>query len=144
MSDMPFTAASFDQFCNEKKVMAAKCKACGALWLPPRPICLECHGHDMEWTQLSGKGKLISFTVIGVGPWTMTNEGYDRDHPYCSGVVELEEGPRFTAQIVGVDVDNPQNIKVGTPVTADFIERGSFSLVPEIANVRKQYLVFKA
>jgi len=98
----------------------------------------------MEWTELSGKGKLVSFTVIGVGTWTMTNEGYDRDHPYCSGVVELDEGPRFTAQITGVDVAKPQNIKIGTPVTADFMERGSFSLVPEIANVRKQYLVFKA
>ncbi len=143
MNDMPFTATSFDTFCAEKKVMAVKCKKCGVVNLPPRPICLKCNSNEMEWVELKGKGKIISFTVIGVGPWTMTSEGYDRNNPYCSGIVELEEGPRVSAQILGVDVNKPENIKVGTPVTADFVERGSFSLVPEIANIRKWYLVFK-
>ena len=144
MNDTPFTAASFDKFCGEKKLMAAKCKKCGTLWLPPRPICLKCNSDEMEWAELKGKGQLVSFTVIGVGPWTMISEGYDRDHPYCSGVVELEEGPRISTQILEVDVTKPENIKVGTAVTADFVERGSFSLVPEVAKVRKPYLVFKA
>jgi len=144
MSEMPFTAASFDKFCSEKKLMASKCKQCGTIWLPPRPLCTKCKGNQMEWVQLKGQGKLVSFTTIGVGTPTMIEAGYDRNHPYCSGVVELEEGPRFSAQILGVDVTHPENIKIGTPVTADFIERGSFSLVPAIANVRKTYLVFKA
>ena len=144
MNEMPFTAASFDKFCSEKKVMASKCKKCGAVELPPRPICTKCNSQEIEWAELKGKGKIVSFTVIGVGPWTMISEGYDRDHPYCSGIVELEEGPRITTQILGVDVNKPENIKIGNPVTADFVERGSFSLVPEVANVRKTYLVFKA
>ena len=144
MSEMPFTAASFDKFCSEKKLMASRCQKCGAVELPPRPICTKCNSQEIEWTELKGKGKIVSYTVIGVGPWTMISEGYDREHPYCSGIVELEEGPRITTQILGVDVDKPENIKIGTPVTADFVERGSFSLVPEVANVRKAYLVFKA
>lgn len=143
MNDVPFTAAAFDKFCSEKKVMAARCTQCGALYLPPRPLCAKCKGTEMEWKQLQGRGKIVSFTVIGVGPWTMMKEGYDREHPYCSGIVELEEGARFAAQILGVDVNQPANIKVGTPVVADFVERGSFSLVPEVANVRKPYLVFR-
>jgi len=98
----------------------------------------------MEWVELKGKGKLVSFTVIGVGPPTMIEEGYDRSHPYCAGVVEVEEGARITTQILGVDVDHPENIGIGTSVMADFIERGGYSLVPAIANVRKTYLVFKA
>jgi len=144
MDDMPFTAASFDKFCSEKKLMGSKCKKCGAPSLPPRPLCLKCKSHEIEWTELKGKGKLVAFTVIGVGPPTMIAEGYDRDHPYCSGVVELEEGPRITTQIVGVDVDHPENIKIGTPLTADFLERGSYSLVPALASVRKTYLIFRA
>jgi uncharacterized OB-fold protein len=144
MSDMPFTAASFDKFCSEKKLMASKCQKCGKVELPPRPICTKCNSQEIEWTELKGKGKIVSYTVIGVGPWTMISEGYDREHPYCSGIVELEEGPRITTQILGVDVNKPENIKIGTPVTADFVERGSFSLVPEVANVRKAYLVFNA
>jgi len=144
MNEMPFTAASFDKFCSEKKLMASRCKKCGAVLLPPRPRCIKCKSNEMEWVELKGKGKLVSFTVIGVGPPTMIEEGYDRNHPYCSGVVELEEGARITTQILGVDVDHPENIRIGTPVMADFIERGGYSLVPAIANVRKTYLVFKA
>jgi uncharacterized OB-fold protein len=144
MSDMPFTATSFDKYCAEKKPMATRCKDCGKVELPPRPICTACNSHNIEWIELKGKGKLVSFTVIGVGPWTMISEGYDRNNPYCSGIVELEEGPRISTQILGVDVASPGNIKVGTPVTADFVERGSFSLVPEVASIRKAYLVFKA
>jgi len=144
MNEIPFTATSFDTFCSEKKLMASKCKKCGALHLPPRPICVNCSSGDMEWVEMKGKGKIVAFTVIGVGPWTMVSEGYDRKNPYCSGVIELEEGPRMATQILGVDVNKPENIKIGTPVTADFVERGSFSLVPEVANIRKTYLVFKA
>ena len=144
MSELPFTGASFDKFCSEKKLMAARCKKCGKVWLPPRPLCTKCKSSEMEWVELKGRGKLVSFTTIGVGPPTMIKEGYDRNHPYCAGVVELEEGARITTQILGVDVAHPEKIKIGTPVTADFIERGSFSLVPAIANIRKTYLVFKA
>lgn len=144
MSEMPFTAASFDKFCSEKKLMASRCKQCGAVWLPPRPRCIKCKSNEMEWVELKGKGKLVSFTVIGVGPPTMIEAGYDRNHPYCSGVVELEEGARISTEILGVDVTQPENIKIGTPLTADFIERGSFSLVPALASVRKTYLAFRA
>jgi len=143
MKEMPFTANSFDKFCSEKKLKASRCQQCNAAHLPPRPICIKCNSHEMEWTQMKGSGRLISFTVIGVGTPMMINEGYDREHPYCSGIVELDEGPRIAAQILGVDVNRPENIKIGTRVIADFVERGSYSLIPEIASIRKPYLVFK-
>lgn len=143
MKDIPFTIASFDKFLEEKKLMASKCKKCSALWLPPRPICIECNSDELEWVGLNGKGKLIAFTVIGVGPIPMIEAGYGRDNPYCSGIVELEEGPRISAQILGVDVANPENIKIGTPLTADFVERGSWHFVEELAKERKMYLAFR-
>ncbi len=144
MNQAPITAAAFDKFCSERKVMASHCEGCGTLWLPPRPLCHKCHSSEMTWKELTGKGRLVSFTVISVGPWTMINEGYNRDNPYCSGIVELDEGPRMSTQILGVDVKKPDRIKIGTRVVADFVERGSFSLVPEVASVRKSYLVFRA
>jgi len=143
MSEAPFTAASFDNFCQEKKIMGARCKQCGSLMLPPRPMCRKCQSADLEWQEIKGKGKLISFTIIGVGPTPMINEGYDRKNPYCSGVVELEAGPRICTQVMDVDAAHPENIKVNLPLVADFIERGSYSLVPAIANIKKTYLVFK-
>ncbi len=143
MGDTAITAASFDQFISEKKLMGSKCRKCGALYAPPRPICLKCYSSEMEWVELRGKGKLVAFTVIGVGPEPMVAAGYDRDHPYCSGIVELEEGPRISAQIVGVDATHPEDIKIGTPLTLDFVERGKFAWGGELAKIKKTFPVFR-
>ena len=144
MKDKPFTIASFGDFLQKKKLMGSRCTNCGALWLPPRPICLTCKHDDMEWAELSGKGTLAAFTVIGVGPMPMIDSGYNRDNPYCAGIVEVEEGPRISAQILGVDVAHPENIKIGTPVSVDFVERGSWHFLEELSKNRKTYLAFRA
>jgi uncharacterized OB-fold protein len=50
--------------------------------------------------------------------------GYDRQNPYCSGVVELEEGGRVVALIDEVDPTRPDEIKVGMPLTVKYRRRG--------------------
>ena len=119
-----FTGDSFNQFLREEKLMGTKCKGCGTLYLPPRPICTKCHSSDMEWVELKGKGKIFAFTSICVAPTMMINEGCGRDKPYCSGVVELEEGIKISGRILGVDNTCPENIKVGTPVSVEFVHKG--------------------
>jgi len=49
----PFTIEQFYKFMNEGKVMAAKCKKCGTILLPPRPMCIKCHSNELEWTELA-------------------------------------------------------------------------------------------
>ena len=49
----------------------------------------------------------------------MMSKGYGRDNPYCTGVVTLEEGPRISARISGVDAGNPQNIRTGINLVID-------------------------
>ena len=104
--------------------MGSKCKGCGALFVPPRPLCVKCYTSDMEWTELKGSGRLTAFTCITVAPPFMMAAGYDRQHPYCSGVVELEEGGRVDARIEGVDASKPEEIEVGMPLKAKFLHRG--------------------
>ena len=124
MEERPFTDLSYEQFLNEEKIMGCRCKKCQALYLPPRPICIKCFGDKMEWVEMKGKGKLAAFTCIGIGPPFMMEEGFDRNNPYCSGVVELEENVRIDARIEGFDTSKPETIKVGTPVTVQFLHRG--------------------
>jgi len=124
MEERPFTDLSYEQFLNEEKIMGCRCKKCQALYLPPRPICIKCFGDKMEWVEMKGKGKLAAFTCIGIGPPFMMEEGFDRNNPYCSGVVELEEKVRIDARIEGFDTSKPETIKVGTPVTVEFLHRG--------------------
>jgi len=123
MENKPFSDVSYNQFLNEDKLMGCRCKSCGTLYLPPRPICIECYSFDMEWVEMKGKGKLVAFTAVSVGPPYMVAEGFNRKNPYCVGVVELEEGVKIDARIEGVDTKDPETIKWGMPLTVKFLHR---------------------
>jgi hypothetical protein len=119
-----FSAAEFNQHLAEHKLMGARCTACGVIYAPPRPICPACPDAELEWIELSGRGELVAYTVIHIAPTMMLGAGYHRKNPYCAGVVELAEGPRVSAQILGVDVTDPASIAIGTELHATFVERG--------------------
>ncbi len=133
----PFSAAAFDQYIAEHKLMAARCQKCGGVFVPPRAVCPNCHGEELEWTETSGRGRLSAFTVIYSGPTFMAEQGFDRKNPYISGIVELEEGARISARITGIDPTRPAEIKIGAPLSVDFIEFGE-------GETKKTYLAFKA
>ncbi len=119
-----FTNASYNQYLAQKKLMGSRCSKCGAKYAPPRPICPECHGSaGMEWVEYSGKGKLAAFTAISVAPTFMAAQGLGKNNPYVCGVVQLEEGPRITGRILGVDGKKPESIEVGTAVQLEILER---------------------
>lgn len=124
MEERPFSDIAYERFLSEEKLMGSRCKGCGALFVPPRPICIQCYGSEMEWVEMKGRGELRAFTCISVVPPSMVEEGYGRNNPYCSGVVALEEGPRVVARIVGVDTNRSEEIKVGMPLGAKFLHRG--------------------
>ncbi len=120
-----FDVAAFQRFLDQRKLMASRCQRCGALYVPPRPLCRVCHGRDMGWQELSGIGRLVGFTVIHVASSAMIREGYGRNNPYITGIVALAEGPRMAARLVGMDAGKPQDIKIGTEVQASFQEYAS-------------------
>ena len=124
MEERPFNDTSYEQFLKESKIMGSKCKKCGALALPPRSICVSCFGIDMEWMEFKGTGKLAAFTSITVAPPYMVKEGFNRNNPYVVGVIELNEGVKTVARIIGLDAKQPEYIKVGTPLRAEFLEKG--------------------
>ena len=125
MADRPISDYQFERFLDEGKLMGARCTECRTLFVPPRAICAKCHGSEMEWVETRGEGQLVAFTCISIGPPAMVEEGYDRNNPYCSGAVELVEGPRVVARIEGVDTLHPETIKIGMPVKATFLHRGA-------------------
>lgn len=94
------------------RLEAAKCRKCGYIAYPPRLVCPKCRHREFETVILSGKGKLISFTVIHVPPPAFSTEA-----PYAVGIVETEEGVRLTAGIADVE---PDELTVGMPVRLEF------------------------
>ena len=103
----------------------------------PRAICPQCHGEALEWVELSGHGKLAAFTSIYVGPSAMVAEGYDRNNPYVAGIVELAEGAKISARILGVDARQPDVAWIGTPLSVAFVDRGE-------ADTKSTVLAFSA
>ena len=124
MAEKSFTASTFNKFLGAHKLMASHCTNCHQTFLPPRAICPNCHSDQMEWVETSGKGKLAAFTSVYVGTTAMNAEGFDRNNPYATGIVELDEGVKISARLVGVDAKNPANIKIGTSMCVEFLDRG--------------------
>ena len=74
----------------------------------------------MQWEQLNGTGRLLAATCISLPPPALAAEGYGRENPYCTGVVELEENVRVVARIEGVDTRDPDAIPIGMSVQIVF------------------------
>ena len=119
-----FTADAFQERLDEHKLVGSRCQSCHALHLPPRSICPACYGEEMNWEELTGKGKLVAFTTVHIAPTDMIEAGYGRDKPYCVGIAQLDEGPSISAQILGVDPTQPEEIEIGMRLTVTFVERG--------------------
>ena len=90
----------------------------------------------MVLEEMKGKGRLLSYTVIAVAPPLMVEEGYDRNNPYCSGIVELEEGAKVPARILGVKVDEPRDIRLNMVLSAKYVDI-------EHAGRKKTFLAFE-
>ena len=133
----PFSASGFEAFITEHKLAAVHCTNCQKIYLPPTAICPICHSESLEWSEVSGTGKLAGFTVIYVAPSSMIAQGFGRDKPYIAGIVELAEGPKVSARITGFDPLHPEAIQIGTPLQVDFIEYNQGEIV-------KVNLAFKA
>jgi uncharacterized OB-fold protein len=89
------------------------CRTCGSKYFPPIPLCPKCRRKtDFIDFQLSGLGKVYSFTVIHDPP-----SGFKDLAPYVLALIRLDEGPLVLSQIVDVNQDN---LKIGMSVQVVF------------------------
>jgi uncharacterized OB-fold protein len=110
----PFTIEQFYKFLTQGKLMAGKCTRCGKIHLPPRPLCDKCFSQQFSWTEVSGKGKLFTYTVIHVAP-----PQFQAMTPYAVGIIQLENGLRIPGMITGA---TQEQLRIGMDLTIDFGE----------------------
>ena len=94
------------------RMEAGKCRNCGEIYFPGRLVCPECGHMEFEKLNLSGRGKLHTFTIVRTAP-----SGFTDFAPYAIGVVELEEGIRIMGQITDCD---PESLKTGDRLVTKF------------------------
>lgn len=100
---------------KQSKLMGLKCNDCGTYTCPPKMTCQECTGSDLEIVQLSGKGEIKTFTTVFVAP-----EGREGEAPYTIVLVELEEGPWITGNLIDIDPAKANMELIGKKVKLGF------------------------
>lgn len=90
----------------------------------PREVSPFAVDDALEWAEASGRGSVYSFTIAR----RATGPQWESDVPYVIAMVELEEGPRMTANIVGCE---PTSVFVGMPVEVSFED-----VTPEVTLVQ--------
>jgi uncharacterized OB-fold protein len=84
-----------------------RCRACGTLDPGPREFCSACGEAQMEACAVSGRGALVSWTVIRRPPTRFRAQG-----PYTIAIVDLDVGVRMTGRMTALS----ENLKPGVGV----------------------------
>jgi uncharacterized OB-fold protein len=101
--------AEFIRYLEAGKVMASRCKKCGATYFPPKADCPTCLSSEVEWFEVKGGGKLRSYSKVNYGP-----TGFEADAPYILALGEFD-GVQILARLSRDIGEN--DIKVGMSLT---------------------------
>jgi uncharacterized OB-fold protein len=91
--------APFWEHTKNHELRLQRCTPCGKFRWPPAAVCDACLSSDYTWGPVSGKATLLS--------WVVFQRQYfpGLPTPYNSILVELDEGPLFISNLVGVEND---------------------------------------
>ena len=87
-------AKDFIEYLGQGKMVTTRCKSCGASYFPPRMDCPKCLLSDVEWFEIKGNGKLITYAVVHYGP-----SGFEDDAPYVLAIGEFGDGLRIFGRL---------------------------------------------
>jgi uncharacterized OB-fold protein len=109
--------------CARHELIIQQCRSCDLFWFPPSNRCQHCWSGDFEWTPVSGRGEVYSFTVY--------HRAYAAELvdqlPYVVGIIQLGEGPRLVSNVVGCE---PGEVRVGMPLEVVFCDLADGGSLP--------------
>jgi uncharacterized OB-fold protein len=108
-------------------LLIQKCKGCGALRHPPRPMCHACLSTEWEGVPSRGQGTVNSWVVLHHPPIP----GYEL--PLAIAVIDLEEGTRIVANLVDCPTGE---IQIDMPVECSIEEVEPGYKLPVFRRVR--------
>jgi uncharacterized OB-fold protein len=104
-------AAPFWEATRRDELVLPWCTACERPFWYPREVCPGCLGTAIDWRTASGEGEVYAVSVQHRGgPGRSESDG-----PYAVAIVELAEGVRVMANVVGCP---PDDVAVGMAVRA--------------------------
>ncbi|MBI4270975.1 MAG: Zn-ribbon domain-containing OB-fold protein [Candidatus Rokubacteria bacterium] len=97
------------------------CRDCRRAQFYPRVACARCGGRALDWRRSAGCGVVHAVSVVHRAP----SPAFRADVPYAIALVDLDEGFRMMANIVGAD---PARVAIGDRVRLVFEQRGEVAL----------------
>ena len=73
----------FVDYLEKGQVVGTKCKDCGLSFFPARADCYQCLSSNMEWFEVTGTGKLITYSKLEYAP-----VGFGDDLPYAIALLD--------------------------------------------------------
>ena len=92
-----------------------QCEVCKKVYFPPRESCPFCRRKSigkMKDIKFSGNGTVVTYTIIHEAP-----EDFEGQAPYPMAIIQLDEGPKLTAQIVDCKLED---VKIGMRLKSTF------------------------
>jgi len=118
-------ALSWRKIPERYRLEGSMCERCMTSYFPSRVLCPKCRRKGrIVSASFSGEGRIYSYTVVHSPP-----SGFELEAPYILAIVELDEGPRLTSQIVDT---KPEEVSIGKRVRMVFRriqESGSEGLI---------------
>lgn len=109
----------------EGRLMLQRCRTSGAIWHYPRQMSSASGDQaDVEWFEASGRGVVYSFSIVRRAP----DPVFQARAPYPIALIDLAEGPRMLASIVG---PGALAVAIGDAVRCVFEARGKGMNVPQ-------------
>src|SRR5262249_14427208 len=115
----------FWEAASRHRVAAPRCGEGGTFRMPPTPFFPRCRSPRVEWIELSGEGRLYSYSIV----CRATFAEMESSIPYVTAVVELPDaqGIRLITNIVDTPLDR---IRIGANVTVVFDDIGDGVTIP--------------
>ena len=112
------------------RLVVDQCDACGATSFPPRGICRSCRGRAMSPLEITGRGRVYSYTV-NYQKWTP-----DLEVPYALVLVEFPDHPgwRVLGRLRGI---RPEMVAIDDEVEIGFEPGPGGFAVPSFVAVDK-------
>jgi scaffold protein (connect acetoacetyl-CoA thiolase and HMG-CoA synthase) len=93
-------------------LLGTHCKSCEEYYFPPRNVCPNCRrAADLEEHVFKGNGTIVTYTTI----YNATEE-FERMTPYHLAIIQLDEGPKVTGQVIS----SKEGVKIGMRVRPVF------------------------
>lgn len=110
---------------DERRLLGLRCPVCRRVYLPPRPVCGNCHAELREWVGVKDTGTVRALTIVHM-PIIDPATGQPRPAPYGMALIQLD-GADTTLNHYLAEND-PARLRIGMSVRAVWREQGSGAL----------------